>query len=446
MTGFASAQDQPTTRRVDAPGVQVQINQIETSQFPEVVVFATVSKDGAPVPGLTEKDFRVREDEVDQEPLTVAPKLSPLAAVLTIDTSGSMSKRLADAKVAAKNFLAGLQAQDQVQVIRFSRDVKTIYPLGPDRAAAAAAIDSTVARGDTALWDALYASVESLRAVAGRKAIILLSDGVDDDGTGKPLSRHTVEDVLELARQVNVPVYAIGLGTELDEAALQRVTAETGALYLNATEARQLSAMYDSIGRQLAGQYTIHYTSNLPADGTEHRVQLTIASNTHTKSYLPPITALPAPPVATPKPAAPVPSQPGTAPASPAVEATNVALAAQGGHIADFASQYNDRGWAVTNLIDGSSKKGWAGRTNGPQAVVIGFKDGQLAEVTDILINPYTDEGLDNWVTEVEFYASPTYPWKDFTPLGTMRLAPEGTDQLFELPNPVKARYLKVLF
>jgi Mg-chelatase subunit ChlD len=87
-----------------------------------------------------------------------------------------------------------LQAQDNAQVIRFSRDVKTLYPMGGDRAATRAAIETTAARGDTALWDALYASVESLRDVSGRKAIVLLSDGVDDDGSGKPLSKHTVTE------------------------------------------------------------------------------------------------------------------------------------------------------------------------------------------------------------------------------------------------------------
>ncbi|HEV8718961.1 MAG TPA: VWA domain-containing protein [Candidatus Binatia bacterium] len=287
FAGLATGQDEAATRRVVTPGAQVQINQVETSQFPKVVIFATVLKDGAPVPGLTGKDFRVREDEVDQEPLTVVPKLTPLSAVLTLDTSGSMKKRLPDAQVAAKNFLTTLQSQDKVHVIRFSRDVKTIYPLGVDRAAAQTAIDSTVARGDTALWDALYASVESLRDVAGRKAIILLSDGVDDDGSGKPLSKRSVADVLALARQVNVPVYAIGLGTELDELALKKVADETGALYLNAVEASELTRLYDSIGKQLAGQYTIYYTSNLPADGSEHRVQLKVSDSTSMKSYLP---------------------------------------------------------------------------------------------------------------------------------------------------------------
>ncbi len=260
-------QDAPTTHRVTTPGAQVQINQIETSQVPKVVVFATVLKDDMPVLDLTDQDFRVREDELDQEPLTVVPQLTPLSAVLTLDTSGSMKRRIPDAQAAAKSFLTLLQSQDKVQVIRFSRDVKTIYPLGADRSAAQVAIAGTVARGDTALWDALYASVESLRDVVGRKAIILLSDGVDDDGAGKPLSKRSVTDVLALARQVNVPLFAIGLGTELDELALKKVANETGARYLNAVEPSELAQLYDSIGKQLAGQYTLAYTSNLPADG-----------------------------------------------------------------------------------------------------------------------------------------------------------------------------------
>ena len=184
-----------------------------------------------------------------------------------------MKKRLADAQTAAKSFLNTLEAQDKAQVIRFSRDVSTIYPLGSNRAGAGAAIDSTMARGDTALWDALYASLESLRTVAGRKAIVLLSDGVDDDGTGKPLSKKTVADVLALARQVNVPIYAIGLGTELDEINLKKVATDSGALYLNAADPAELKRLYDSIGKQLAGQYTIYYTSNLPSDGSEHRLE-----------------------------------------------------------------------------------------------------------------------------------------------------------------------------
>ena len=138
---------------------------------------------------------------------------------------------------------------------------------------------------------ALHASLESLRTVPGRKAIVLLSDGVDDDGIGKPLSKQTVADVLALARQVDVPIYAIGLGTELDEINLKKVATNSGALYLNAADPGELKRLYDSIGKQLAGQYTIYYISNLPCDGSEHRVQLKFGATTSTKSFVPPARA-----------------------------------------------------------------------------------------------------------------------------------------------------------
>jgi VWFA-related protein len=313
------------TGEQSAAGAEVRINQIDTFEFPKVTIFATVLKEGAPVPGLTDKDFRVREDEVDQEPITVVPKLTPLSVVLTLDTSGSMKKRLADAQAAAKSFIATLDPQDKFQVIRFSRDVKTIYPLGADRTAANSAIDGTTPRGDTALWDALYTSVDSLRTVAGRKAIVLLSDGVDDDGSGKPLSKHTVTDVLTLARQVNVPVYAIGIGTELDEVNLRSVATESGALYLNAADPAELKRLYDNIGKQLAGQYNIFYTSNLPADGSEHRVQLRYGGITSTKSFVPParVAAVPSPPA---KPAEPPADLPDWLPVYPDTKPEGVSI------------------------------------------------------------------------------------------------------------------------
>jgi len=432
------AEDEATSRRVtgqeQAQAAQVLINQIDTSAFPKVTLFVTVLKDGVPLKGLAASDFKVREDEVDQEPLTVVPKLTPLSAVITLDTSGSMSKRLADAQSAAISFVDTLASDDQVQVLSFAREVKTLAALSTNHAQAKAAIAATVARGDTALYDALYASVVSLQDKTGRKAITLLSDGADDDGTGKQLSKHSLDDALALARQVNVPIFTIGVGSGIDESVLKKVAEQTGAAYLLAPQPAELKSLYGKISEQLSGQYNIYYTSNLLGDGSMHNVRLDYGKAFDRKEYKSPtLTTAVAPPKA---PVA----------AAPAGESINIALAKNGGQIADFSSQYDDGTWAVKNLIDGNTNGGWAGKTNGPQAVVIGFKNGELAEVTDIVINPYTKEGPEKWASEVEFFASATYAWKDFTPLGKLTLKPEGTDQGFELPSPVQARYIKVLF
>lgn len=285
---IAAAQDAP---RVDgeqaADAATVILNEVNTESYPDVLIIATVLQDGAPVTGLREQDFRVREDEVDQEPLTVEPQLPPLSVVVALDSSGSMSKRMAETREAAKTFVQGLDADDSVQLLRFSREIDTPTPMTSTKEPVIAAIETITARGDTALYDAIFRSVDLLADRRGRKAVVVLSDGVDDDGSGQPLSTHTVSEVLARAGEVNVPIFAIGLGTEMDEAVLRDIAETTGAQYLSAPEASELDAVYARIGDQLSGQYAIRYTSSLPADGIERRVDLAALGTQDSKLYTP---------------------------------------------------------------------------------------------------------------------------------------------------------------
>lgn len=78
-----------------------------------------------------------------------------------------------------------------------------------------------------------------------------------------------------------------------------------------------------------------------------------------------------------------------------------------------FSSQFNDTDWRADHLIDGKGDSGWAGQSPGPQSVVIGFRDRRLAEIEDVLINPYTREDPSTWAKEVELLVSTTYPFRD---------------------------------
>jgi VWFA-related protein len=303
---LAHSEDQKSVQikgQGNAAGTAIVLNQIAMDQFPAVHIFATVLKDGKPQSGLTAADFRVREDEVDQQPLTVESQLPPLSVVIAIDNSGSMRPRLTETRDAAKSFLDLLAPADSVQVIGFAQQVKVLGPMSSNRAAAAKAIALTSARGNTALYDALFTGVDLLKDRPGRKAIVLLSDGVDDNGVGKQLSKHSVQDVLQFAKRVNVPIYAIGIGTEIDEALLAGFSQSTGGRYFLTPNASELKNLYDQIGLQLAGQYLISYTSNLPADGSTREVQVQYQDSKSAKSYQAPAsreiseaTPTPAPP------------------------------------------------------------------------------------------------------------------------------------------------------
>ncbi|TNC47727.1 VWA domain-containing protein [Rubellimicrobium rubrum] len=278
----------PRVDAVDEAGVaEVILNEINTDAYPEVRLFVTVLRDGEPVDGLVASDFRVREDEVDQTPLTVEAQLPPLSVVLAIDTSGSMAPAIADAKAAARDFLNTLTPQDNAQLLGFAREITEYTGMSTDRAALSTSIDALSARGDTALYDALARSVELVDEEQGRKAIVLLSDGVDDDGAGSPLSEATADSVLSDAAAVNVPIFVVGLGDELDVEGLTRIASASGGRFLTAADASELGEVYAIIGSQLSGQYAVTYTSSLPADGTLRRIDLEAAGQQTSKSYTP---------------------------------------------------------------------------------------------------------------------------------------------------------------
>ena len=207
---------------------------------------------------------------MDRRPLAVEPQPPPLPVGLAIDPSGTMG--------AAASFVEGPGGGDAVQILRFARDIEALTPMTTTEGEATAAVGGLAARGDTALHDAPARSVELVGQRPGGKAIVVLSDGVDDDGTGRPLGEATVAEVLAAAHAVSVPILAVGLGTRMDEAVLREVADRTGALHLGApsTEdpaaeelaAEELGSVHERIGDPLPVRHAIAHTSSLPADGT----------------------------------------------------------------------------------------------------------------------------------------------------------------------------------
>lgn len=184
---------------------------------------------------------------------------------LVIDTSGSMrdkfqgETKLDAAKRAARDFIHVLSPQDRVGIVRFSSTAELLLDLTNETRRAEQIIDKLVPMGTTAMGDGLWLAIDRLQSI-GRpdtlKVILLLTDGVHNAG------KHTPVEAAERARQLNIPIYAIGYGEkgDIDEATLRDIASITNGEYYYAPSSDKLRELYVSLSKFPLG-YDIKETS-----------------------------------------------------------------------------------------------------------------------------------------------------------------------------------------
>lgn len=259
----------------------VKINQIDTSNFPEIKAYISVVDDSnKPVKGLYESNFTITEDGVPGPvDFTVESMLrsgEPIAVVLAIDTSGSMKgQAMEHAREAALKFVEGLGDNDLAAVIDFNDKEHIISEFTSDKGSISRAIEGLdVAGTKTALYDAIYKALEmsSRPGLPFRKVIIVLSDGKDE---GSVL---TIDDGITKARDASIPIYTVGLGPNVDRKPLMRTSRLTGGESLFAPTSSDLIALYDAISEQLKNQYILTYnTTTILNDGLQHNLELSVS-------------------------------------------------------------------------------------------------------------------------------------------------------------------------
>ncbi len=138
------------------------------------------------------------------------------------------------------------------------------------------AIGHYQANGGTALYDALSDSLARLKTAPGRRAIVVLTDGRDENNPGTaPGSTHTLDQVLASVKDVGATVFAIGLGTKVDETTLDTLASASGGEAYFPTDVSSLDAQYHRILENLRRRYVIRYTStNNAHDGAWRHVEI----------------------------------------------------------------------------------------------------------------------------------------------------------------------------
>jgi VWFA-related protein len=255
----ASAQDS---------GAQIRVTQLDTSRFPKVTVYVSVTNAaGEPLP-VNPNQIQVFENGQLMQPgqISGSGTIGPLTTMLVMDVSGSMydAGKLTAAKSAAQAYVEQMRPGDQAGLLTFNTTVTYRQAITTDRNMLIQAINGLNARGDTTMFDALDQAAQILQLVSGRKAIIVLTDGLDNR------SKATADEAIQAIGAGGLSISTIGLGdpsklginSGLDEAVLQSLAARAGGVYGYASDPNALKGLYEKYGRALQSEYSITYTSS----------------------------------------------------------------------------------------------------------------------------------------------------------------------------------------
>ena len=263
----------------ELPLYEAELCAVDSSDFPNVRVSMTLSRDSVRVDDLSGM-VALFEDgrEVVIDSIDCGERLRPVSVALVVDRSGSMtepwggSTRMAQVRSAARSFVDRLQSEDEGALYTFGNSVTLDQTWTTDHDALRRAIDRIAPGGYTAMNDAVE---EAVRAAAERpdgfrKGVVLLSDGEDNISTIRSIS-----EVAVLARSLDVPVFTIGLLLQSDDS-LRALSGGTGGRHFNVSDPGSIDSVFESIAELLfeEGCCNLWYRSPRPnADGTWRGVE-----------------------------------------------------------------------------------------------------------------------------------------------------------------------------
>jgi len=288
-----------------------------------VVLHATVlDKRGRIINVLKADDFKVYEDGIQQKLSVFSHADIPVTMGIVIDDSGSMREKRAAVNTSALTFVKTSNPQDQVFVVNFN----DVYYLDTPGDFASniedlkAALDKIDSRGGTALYDAVYASLDHLKlGNRDKKVVLVITDGEDN------ASRYTFEELLRYAQKSNAVIYTIGLlgneepgglfkmhggGPKRAAKILEKLAEDTGGQAYFPKSLDEVEPTCSQIAHDIRNQYTLaYYPTNAKHDGTFRNVRVdAFAPGAKTKlvvrtrpGYYAPKTTAPSPSSATGK-------------------------------------------------------------------------------------------------------------------------------------------------
>jgi len=246
----------------------VSANTAYRSDASLVLVPVTVTdRNGAIVNGLPREAFTVRENGREQEIRSFSVEEEPVSIGAVFDLSGSMKESLGGARQALRALLASANPDDEAFLETVSTHPQSALGFTSDMGELLSEVAFDKARGDTALVDTIWQSLDHIRSAAhDRRALIVISDGMDNH------SRHSQGELLERAMEADLQVYTISIfnppanrkAAELIEEQhglllMQELADRTGGLQFMVRSDEDMQQAAARVGAALRNRYSIGY-------------------------------------------------------------------------------------------------------------------------------------------------------------------------------------------
>src|SRR6266478_848652 len=191
----------------DTPGQPIKRDQAVHIDVNLALVNGTVTDPyNRLVTGLEPDNFRIFEDNIEQEVVNFSSEDVPISIGVILDHSGSMANKLTKAKQAAFQFFKTANPQDEFFLVGFNDHAELLSPFTKNVEDLQSHMLYTSAKGSTALLDAVYLGLSQMRGARNAKrALLIISDGGDNH------SRYGDKDIKRLVREADTQLYSIGI-------------------------------------------------------------------------------------------------------------------------------------------------------------------------------------------------------------------------------------------
>jgi Ca-activated chloride channel family protein len=233
------------------------------------------------VTGLESDNFRIFENDVEQEIQYFSSEDVPISIGVIFDLSGSMANKVGKSKEAALQFFKTANPQDEFLLVSFNERAELTSSFTNSVEDLQSSMLSLSAKGRTALLDAIYLGLSEMRSARNAKrALLIISDGGDNH------SRYRENDIKRLAREADTQLYAVGIFDPLEyrsrtpeelngPSLLSEVTELTGGRVFDVQNVNELPDIATKIGAELRNQYILGYRpSNKSHDARWRKVKV----------------------------------------------------------------------------------------------------------------------------------------------------------------------------